>query len=836
MNSNRNGSRTALATGLALATLLAAVIAVAWTTLWPRHVSEQAMTHVAVVVDGEEVARLVERLLSGQPDPPDQLDLSQRLGQPDPSPPNRPSRTQPGQPGQPGETPPGQAGQTSPGAWEAVLDSLREADVTGVGLHEWTLAEAASRGHVFLVTKANLDAMESPLALRLPPGLPGDALVVGWRSNADPWVAQTLARLLPQVAVELPPNEFDDTPLWLLPDVSPTRIVLGLHPGEVERIRRAGLDVIPRIQGEAFETPEDLQRRFQGLGDDPILFKGIQTAGFPDHLMLVGGLLSEAGAPIGLIEFAPQHGFNQLARLVDYRAVRVHSITDREMQAGIDREIAVERWLRAVRERQVRLLYVRLFPDASLEENLEYLSQITQGLRDAGYLLGRPSLPSAPATPWWQLAFIALLAGASAGWVAWVLIARALWPARTAQVACIVGGALLACGAFAAFWLKGYTVLARQAIALLVALGFPVASTLFAARAAGGPSVTAGRGPTAGRGATDDPQTTTSLRATASPGTTADLAATAVPAVTGGPREAAAHVAAAGDGDGFTTQERGLPQPPSTLSRLVRAAVGFLVAGGVTLLGALCVATLLTEVRFLLKIEEFRGVKLAHLAPLVTLAAILAAPALGLGRILSKREENRSLLRSFLVLFQSWMNQTIRVWELGAALVILALVGVYLVRTGNEGLPVPALEAALRRWLEESFFARPRTKEVFIGHPALFVALAFWKEKDAWRRRALRFGVHALLILGAIGQISIINTFAHAHSALLVSLARTFYGMILGLLLGVAAVLALAWIVDRRYDWLGEQGKNVRGIPGEPKAAAGKTKTALGSQGSSRSG
>src|SRR5690606_28405118 len=161
--------------GLALSILLAAVIAVAWTTLWPRHVSEQAMTHVAVVVDGEEVARLVERLLSGQPDPPDQLDLSQRLGQPDPSPPNRPSRTQPGPPGQPGETPPSQAGQTSPGAWEAVLDSLREADVTGVGLHEWALAEAASRGHVSLVTKANLDAMESPLALRLPPGLPGDA-------------------------------------------------------------------------------------------------------------------------------------------------------------------------------------------------------------------------------------------------------------------------------------------------------------------------------------------------------------------------------------------------------------------------------------------------------------------------------------------------------------------------------------------------------------------------------------------------------------------------------------------------------------------------------------
>src|SRR5690606_37076706 len=226
--------------------------------------------------------------------------------------------------------------------------------------------------------------MESPLALRLPPGLPGDAIVVGWGSKADPWVVQALARLLPQVAVELPPNEFDDTPLWLLPDVLPARIVLGLHPGEVERIRRAGLDIVPRIQGEAFETPEELQRRFQGLGDGPILFKGVQAAGFPHHVTLVGSLLREAGSSIGLIEFAPQRGLNQLARLVDYRAVRVHSITDREMQAGIDQKIAVERWLRAVRERQVRLLYVRLFPDASLEENLEYVAQIAQALEDAG--------------------------------------------------------------------------------------------------------------------------------------------------------------------------------------------------------------------------------------------------------------------------------------------------------------------------------------------------------------------------------------------------------------------------------------------------------------------
>ena len=549
------------------------------------------MTQVAVVVDGEEVAHLIERLLSGQFDPPYQSGEGQA--------------GETAQTAQTAQTLPGQAeipallqgdGQQQnhlqedllemaglqgpafedPGAaWEAVLQGLREAGVTGVGLHEWTLSDAASKGQVFLVTKADLDAMESPLALRLPPGLPGDAIVVGWGSKADPWVVKRSAAFAPGRRGASPQRVRRHSPLALAGRL-PARIVLGLHPGEVERIRRAGLDIVPRIQGEAFETPEELQRRFQGLGDGPILFKGVQAAGFPHHVTLVGSLLREAGSSIGLIEFAPQRGLNQLACLVDYRAVRVHSITDREMQAGIDQKIAVERWLRAVRERQVRLLYVRLFPDVSLEENLEYLAQIAEALEDAGYHLGRPSLPAAPATPWWKLASIALVAGACAGWVGWILIARALWPARTVQVVCLVGGALLACGAFAAFWLKGYTVLARQGIALLVAPSFPVASTLIATRAAGSPPVTAGRGAAAGPGATGGPGATANslaalssqetappsenagspeggvppaiavLAATGSPRATASPAGTAVPAVAVGPARGGADVAAAG--------------------------------------------------------------------------------------------------------------------------------------------------------------------------------------------------------------------------------------------------------------------------------------------------
>jgi len=57
------------------------------------------------------------------------------------------------------------------------------------------------------------------------------------------------------------------------------------------------------------------------------------------------------------------------------------------------------------------------------------------------------------------------------------------------------------------------------------------------------------------------------------------------------------------------------------------------------------------------------------------------------------------------------------------------------------------------------------------------------------------------LLLGVIGQISLVNTYAHLHTPLLISLVRSFHGLWLGLFLGVAAILALSilnkWLARR---------------------------------------
>lgn len=48
-----------------------------------------------------------------------------------------------------------------------------------------------------------------------------------------------------------------------------------------------------------------------------------------------------------------------------------------------------------------------------------------------------------------------------------------------------------------------------------------------------------------------------------------------------------------------------------------------------------------------------------------------------------------------------------------------------------------------------------------------------------------------LTIPAVIGQVSLVNTYAHIHTALLMSLQRSFNGLVLGIVLGVLLLLAV---------------------------------------------
>jgi hypothetical protein len=199
------------------------------------------------------------------------------------------------------------------------------------------------------------------------------------------------------------------------------------------------------------------------------------------------------------------------------------------------------------------------------------------------------------------------------------------------------------------------------------------------------------------------------------------------------------------------------------------------IATGLSLVGVLFVSALGASRESTLGLEPFRGVGLTLLLPL-TLVALSFLP----------RQDIRKTLDDIYA-------APIRLGDVAVMALGVALLAMVYERRGNAtGGSVSDFEASLRRDVQDSII-RPRFKEVF-AHPLGLLGLT----------GTLPGYFSGLLILaGVVGQSSILNTFSHFHTPLLISAARCFIGLGLGLALGVVltALLRLvmrAWAAPRR--------------------------------------
>jgi len=191
----------------------------------------------------------------------------------------------------------------------------------------------------------------------------------------------------------------------------------------------------------------------------------------------------------------------------------------------------------------------------------------------------------------------------------------------------------------------------------------------------------------------------------------------------------------------------------------------------ITLIGALVMTVLAQNPETRLEITPFRGIKAAFL--LSWLGCIF---------ILYSREEIRMVL-----------SQYVRRWDIVLAAVVLAIVGYSLIRSGNASAAwKSAAEQGLRDRLEKLLWVRPRFKEFALGHPILLVGLYL----DHLARRArIRWDGRPWIVLGMIGQVSIVNTFCHLHSPLGLAFFRMFNGLVLGLVIGFVLIQSISFLV-----------------------------------------
>jgi hypothetical protein len=204
---------------------------------------------------------------------------------------------------------------------------------------------------------------------------------------------------------------------------------------------------------------------------------------------------------------------------------------------------------------------------------------------------------------------------------------------------------------------------------------------------------------------------------------------------------------------------------------------------GINAIGMYTVVTSLADIRYIMNVGVFSGVKVAFLAPLLLFVVNYLCCFAGKGKFKDNLKTYMYQQPNYLILFLFMVG----------ALVLYVYVG----RSGNtSGLQVSGLEIRLREILENIFLARPRFKELIIGYPALFMLVYLYR----------KYGKEYIaLILGlgvTMGSISMVNSFCHVFTAVMISLNRTLGGLLIGVIIGIGAIIGvmiLEWLVQRYW-------------------------------------
>lgn len=420
-----------------------------------------------------------------------------------------------------------------------------------------------------------------------------------------------------------------------------------------EHIKQKDLRILMRPINPVYADGQSFARRIESRdfpeAADMFLSYGDEAYGYPDKLKRTAEMLKQKNIRPLWLEFGGQKGGKSIARQCLSAAIRSHSVDTTEMARIPNRRKLSARFIRAVRNRGVRFLYIHLLPEKGLQGNTEFLQSIIKALKKAGFTPGIPVMRN--------------------------IAQNAALPAR-------------------------------QIGAVGIALLFPVMGILL--------------------------------------------------------------------GVFMVTSLSHYSQ-----SKWIGCVI-FLLINIIMFCGGLIIASVLSAHQYMTGLYIFRGVKFAYLFPL-------------------------ALLTGILFYSPNWKNLIKRQICWRDVLFLLAgcgFVAVLILRSGNNSLLYfpGGMEETMRHMLEYYLCARPRTKEFLFAQPALLLSLWQFGKYKSGRMLDKPVMAKILLIVGAVGQISIINTFLHAHAPLRMSVLRTLHGIWLGTLIGIMLLLiyrSVCWAVSK---------------------------------------
>ncbi|RYX81520.1 hypothetical protein EON83_23885, partial [bacterium] len=534
---------------------------------------------------------------------------------------------------------------------------------------------------------------------------------------------------------------------------------LGFDPQQLALAKRVNMIVAARIANPVNLTPKRITQllddvKYQAKAN--VVFMGDdQVVGFESLISPVQREMRKRDLTFTVVEFGKTRGAGDMAKFTEGKIARVHTVLPEEA-LGAEPELLVDRYVRAAKERNMRVLFLRLMrhqkgePEAAepgdlkapirlekdgFDQNMELVEKVSTEIQRAPLPFFRPGLGIGPAQRFGDYPMAQLEQGGLPHRVAQAVRFEMLFVTGLG----VVGMTLLLLNLFFDMRPEVQQRWFIAGVALVFALSFSagIGAKLLALQAG--------------------------------------LVCSTVGMMWGG----------------LPLIWDGLKRPGSSRTPVQIAVFGLGVLFRttlITLIGGLYVTAFLNNWRYMSKADEYLGEKATQFLPIAIIAFAFV------GEIFPHRVEaegaapgvRRAMARLRGVVARPFTAQTAIY-----SLVVLAVGYVWMARFGNDsGMQISAFELKARATLEQVFLTRPRTKEISLGHPAFILMIAFLLR----RQKLLAL---AALLPAIIGQTDVLNTMCHIHTPVFFNLWRSITGIVIGGFAGFVALLVVLPVLTR---------------------------------------
>lgn len=572
-------------------------------------------------------------------------------------------------------------------SFDKLLTEIKKLGVTSIGLQEETLSDASSIGEIYFAAGSGIARYSA-----LNPYLKG-LLERGLIKPSNSYIISENRIIRQRISSELKDSVGANNIKTIGPSVIEVSkngtflkdLGVGMSEAQMNYLKKKGFGIIPRVWNDDRYDIKEKIKRLKGT-EAVVIFEGEEILGYPNNLGLLAKTLKANKINYGCLEIIDQRGHKNLQFLMNRNIVRVHSISPDELKK-VKYDEAISRLALAVKERSIRLLYVRLYmppqiADDPVKFNLSYLAELKKAIESEKLLIGKASTPKDMDPTGWEI----LLLGAG------VVIGFFLLLSFFVQVRPLLIWTVLIISILAMVFIGANkpNYMLEKILALASAIIFP----------------------------------------------------------------------------SYAIISQFSKKPASSGNIFKDALYMFINILADTALGIILIIALLANTTFMLGAQAFLGIKIALVLPISIVALYFFFKSEDGFNLEGFKEKSLAILRS-----------TIPVWILLLLFIALVFFGILLARSGNFILPVSGFEKAFRMVLEQTLSVRPRTKEFLIGYPFLILGIMLFLKN---RTQALP----VILAIGAIGPVSMLNSFCHTHTPIIISLIRSFNGAILGVIIG----------------------------------------------------